>query len=390
MFQRDGPWDFRKAIVESLANHGGMIGLPKILDGWQTYGPRTRSFLVETLLSNWTTAQQLLIFVEKNPSVKSALSTLQIISLKRHANQMVRKLTNRIFEEREESDRSALVERYASGLSPIGDPLAGRNHFEQLCASCHRVGDTGFHVGPDLASLTDKSVRSMLVAILDPNRAVEDKYGQYTVETSNGDIFAGVVEQESDTSVTLVGIGGIRHEALKSNIRSMESSGVSLMPEGLEAGLDSQGMADLIAYLRDSDDSLKIAQDADGSIRLEAKRGLASGESVYFNSERETLDEIGAGDLIEWTVHGVRSGLYSIFSDAALLVEYEGRPFKLYMNDRFVTGVVSPTGDSDRFRHRKFGDIEIEEDLEVARFRLEHRLDGAPLFLKELRLIPSD
>ena len=51
--------------------------------------------------------------------------------------------------------------------------------FKKLCASCHRLGKEGVEVGPDLATLTDKSPEALLIAILDPNRAFETKYTEF-------------------------------------------------------------------------------------------------------------------------------------------------------------------------------------------------------------------
>jgi hypothetical protein len=86
----------------------------------------------------------------------------------------------------------------------------------------------------------------------------------------------------------------------------------------------------------------------------------------------------------------LKAGYYDIFSDASLAAGYEGRPFTLSLDDHFVTGVVSTTGGFDRFRKRKFGNIRIESDLEVAKFELRHSLKDGLLSLKELRLIPVD
>jgi hypothetical protein len=38
---------------------------------------------------------------------------------------------------------------------------------------------------------------------------------------------------------------------LRSELRTLISSGRSLMPEGLEAAVDAQAMADLVAFLAD-------------------------------------------------------------------------------------------------------------------------------------------
>jgi hypothetical protein len=46
-----------------------------------------------------------------------------------------------------------------------------------------------------------------------------------------------------------VGLDGKEQQILRSEIRSLVSSGRSLMPEGLEAAINEQAMADLIAFL---------------------------------------------------------------------------------------------------------------------------------------------
>ena len=383
-------WNVKRAAVDALAKSSDSGGVAMALVGWDGYGPRLRGHLFETFLSRRDTTLRLLDATGDRPELKTAFSSLQTVSLRRHADRGIRERASRIFGDQESSDRTELVARFEREMPDSGNSIEGQRIFAQLCASCHRVGEIGYDVGPDLASLTDKSLKSMLVAILDPNRAIEDKYAQYAIEYSSGDLFAGIVEEETDTSVSAIGIGGIRRQSLRSNIKSMRGVGASLMPEGLEVGLSTQSMADLIAFLRESDGSLRIEPEADGSLRLVAQAGVATGDSIFYNVEQGAFDRVAAGDRIEWTVYGLPAGSYSIFADASQATEYEGRPFKLHINDSFVTGAVVPTGGANRFRHRKFGDVEIESDLEIARFRLEHRLDGAPLSLRELRLIPSD
>ena len=75
------------------------------------------------------------------------------------------------------------------------------------------------------------------------------------------------------------------------------------MPEGLNASLDHQQMADLLAYLNASDESLKIRQRENGEVALSASRGIVSGSSAYYNPDNSAIEWIGAGDSIEWTVY---------------------------------------------------------------------------------------
>ena len=54
---------------------------------------------------------------------------------------------------------------------------------------------------------------------------------------------------ETATSVTLRRQENQSDTVLRGDIDTLRSSGLSIMPEGLEKNLDKQAMADLIAYL---------------------------------------------------------------------------------------------------------------------------------------------
>jgi putative heme-binding domain-containing protein len=92
-------------------------------------------------------------------------------------------------------------------------------------------------------------VQTLLVAILDPNQAIESRYISYTAATKNDRELTGVISTETPTSITLKAPGGAEEIVLRNDLTSLTSSGLSLMPEGLEKALDHQAMADLIAYL---------------------------------------------------------------------------------------------------------------------------------------------
>ena len=130
-----------------------------------------------------------------------------------------------------------------------GNRTAGAVVFKKLCASCHRLGSEGIDVGPDLAALRDKSPEALLIAILDPNRAFEARYANFTIGTTDGRTLTGLIASESATSVTLRRQDGKEDVLLRSQIEEMTASGQSLMPEGLEKDLKPADLADLIAYL---------------------------------------------------------------------------------------------------------------------------------------------
>ncbi len=71
------------------------------------------------------------------------------------------------------------------------------------CATCHRIGDVGREVGPNLTALTDKSPAALLTALLDPNQAVETRYVSYLAETTNGRLLNGILTSEGIDSSTV-------------------------------------------------------------------------------------------------------------------------------------------------------------------------------------------
>src|SRR5206468_7567390 len=59
-------------------------------------------------------------------------------------------------------DRAKVVEAYKAALTLGGDSAHGKELFAKTCATCHRLGEVGAAVGPDLASIGDKSPQTLL------------------------------------------------------------------------------------------------------------------------------------------------------------------------------------------------------------------------------------
>ena len=63
----------------------------------------------------------------------------------------------------------------------------------------------------------------------------------------------GILARENNASVTLRQAFGKEDTVPRSSILNLKNQGQSLMPEGLEAGLDHQGMADLLEFIETLD-----------------------------------------------------------------------------------------------------------------------------------------
>ena len=146
-------------------------------------------------------------------------------------------------------DRKAVVDRYLGTLSLKGQPKDGARHFNERCASCHRLGNAGHALGPDLASVASSGPEKLMVGILDPNREVAPSFTAWRAVLKDGEESTGLLVREDGGNVVLRQAGGTEATVPRASLRSLENTGRSLMPEGLEDRLSPQDLADLLAYL---------------------------------------------------------------------------------------------------------------------------------------------
>src|SRR5690606_26433373 len=90
----------------------------------------------------------------------------------------------------------------------------------------------------------------ILTDILQPNRAIDSNYISYTIVTTDGRALTGIIASETGGSVTIRQPENKSITLSREEIDEMQSSGVSLMPEGLEKDITHQQMADLIAFIK--------------------------------------------------------------------------------------------------------------------------------------------
>ncbi len=118
------------------------------------------------------------------------------------------------------------------------------------CAKCHRVGERGGQVGPDLLHVGKKlSPTQLFESLVDPSRVIEPKYQSQTVLLTDGKVITGLLDQESAKQLTLVNAQGEKIVIDVADIETRKLDTKSIMPNGLGAELTAQQAADLIAYL---------------------------------------------------------------------------------------------------------------------------------------------
>lgn len=148
-------------------------------------------------------------------------------------------------------DRQKIVQRYIAEVAKLkGDRQRGEAVFQKACTACHKLGNLGIEVGPDLATVATKPEAQILEAIFDPNRAVEQRNAATQVMQKNGSSIAGLITTETPSSLTLRLPGGVEMIISKAQVQKQQTLPTSLMPEGMESLITPQEAADLITRIQ--------------------------------------------------------------------------------------------------------------------------------------------
>lgn len=218
---------------------------------WDHLTPAARSEALTLITAHPTTGLTLMKKMKAGEISPGIMPAMTRWSYGRSTNEEIRTLALELFGQ-SDGDRAAVIASYREALGQLqGDPERGALVYEKAaCATCHQIGKIGVEVGPILNDVKIKPAEALLTDILDPNRAVEERWVSQTVEMKDGRILAGLVHGEDSSAITLRVPGGLTMTLPKSEVKSLSSTGVSLMPVGLEAAISKQDMADLIAFLK--------------------------------------------------------------------------------------------------------------------------------------------
>lgn len=117
------------------------------------------------------------------------------------------------------------------------------------CFTCHRIGDEGRAIGPDLSAIGDRGDAAHIIrSLLEPNAAITEGYALVSVSARDGKSFAGIFQEETDSVLTLMQLDGEPVTVEKPSITKRESAHVSVMPAFGNLLAPAQ-MADLVAWL---------------------------------------------------------------------------------------------------------------------------------------------
>lgn len=130
-----------------------------------------------------------------------------------------------------------------------GDPHRGSLVFAKVCGQCHKIYGEGHEVGPDITGNGRGSFEQLLSNVFDPSLVIGEAYQARTVITLDGRVLSGLPAEDSEQRIVLKMQGGKTETIAREDVDQMQTSKLSLMPEGLESQLKPQELADLFAFL---------------------------------------------------------------------------------------------------------------------------------------------
>lgn len=236
--------------LDALAGTGDDQVPGLILGAWPGFNRETKAHAVDKVLSRAPWAMQLLDAVAAGKIAPDEIDPIRRSRLLRHPDGAVREAAGARLSGGSSPDRARVIEAYKAALALPADVARGHAVYKESCSPCHRIGSEGIDMGPDLRTVSKHPPEKILSNILDPNLDIQPGFHAYNCELEDGEQLFGIIASENATSITLKIAGGISRVLLRSDIHSLESTSMSFMPDGWEASLKEQDVADLIAFLK--------------------------------------------------------------------------------------------------------------------------------------------
>src|SRR5207248_10609196 len=128
------------------------------------------------------------------------------------------------------------------------DAQRGRAVFARVCMRCHTLFDVGGKIGPDLTGSNRADLSYVLSNVVDPSAVISKDYLLSIIKTKDKRVLSGIVKKDDGNALTLQ----TENQVLiipRADVTFQKVQPISMMPEGLLAGLKKDEVRDLIAYL---------------------------------------------------------------------------------------------------------------------------------------------
>ncbi len=240
----------RNAAIKAWCEQGSEEAEQFLLTELPGAGPSLRPILMEQIVARAPRQAAMLALMESGQLTAKQVGAVELKRFVDRSQGATKEGFQKQLDSILNSNRATVLKNYQSCLDLAGDVERGKQVFTKQCAACHRIGEVGVQVGPDISDSRVQTPDKLLTSILDPNRAIDNNYFRFVALTSDGRTIDGLIAEESADKLVIRSQNDVRHVLARSEIDQLKPTGMSMMPEGLESQIDQQAMADLIAYIK--------------------------------------------------------------------------------------------------------------------------------------------
>lgn len=139
---------------------------------------------------------------------------------------------------------------YIAGDVKKGEKLFFDADSNAACGKCHRVGERGGTVGPELTTVAGtREARFIMESILDPSKVIASGYEAVLIVTKGEQYITGIVKREDATAVEVADSQGGVQKIPKRDIKQRAPQTTSVMPGNFKEILTVEEFHDVLAFV---------------------------------------------------------------------------------------------------------------------------------------------
>jgi putative heme-binding domain-containing protein len=248
-----GPVAYREAVAVVLAGQNSPAAQAAVLVATKSLPLKSQEKICFALASAKFSAETLLAGLEGgviSPRVlhRVGVNTRLKSSKPNDWEARLKKLTAKLPPPDDVRNKLIADRRAAYSIAP-GRPDAGKLVFAKQCAACHKIGDEGAIIGPQLDGIGQRGLERLCEDILDPNRNVDGAFRSTLFTLKDGDVVSGLFRREEGETIVFAESTGKEITIPKSQVLERRESDMSLMPENVGEILSVEEFNNLMAFL---------------------------------------------------------------------------------------------------------------------------------------------
>ena len=247
------PPALRDAVSQALAEQNTPEARESLLAAIAVAPEPLQRALALALLGSAEGAESLMGLVQAGKASPRLLQDPQVAERLKAANlpdfeKRVKALTRGLLPA-DEAIRKLLEQRIAAYDAATASAERGLAVYTKNCATCHRIGEVGVVIGPQLDGLAQRGLERVAEDVIDPNRNVDAAFRTTILRLKGGETVSGLLRREEGESIVLADSTGKESSVPAAKVQRRAESPLSLMPSNFGEILSQEEFNDLMKFL---------------------------------------------------------------------------------------------------------------------------------------------